>query len=312
MRQFILKLFTLLFFITLSQYIHSHTLPSGFAEVKIAGDLDPVTMALASDGRLFLAEKNGRVSIVENGVLLPDAFVEIAVDNFNERGLSGLAVDPDFENNHFIYIYYTVPNKGHNRVSRITANGNAAIPGSELILLELDPLFGAHHNAGAMVFSADGKLYISVGDGTSGTTPQNLESLLGKILRINRDGSIPEDNPFYNVTNGKYKSIWALGMRNPFAMCVDPSSYKIFTTDVGSTDFEEINEIIGGKNYGWPIIEGYAAGQLPPANYKDPLYAYGHSDGCAAVGVTVYNPNQPIFPAEYHGKLFLQTTVRER
>ena len=156
-------------------------------------------------------------------------------------------------------MYYTVPDQGHNRVSRFTANGNAAVPGSEMVLLDLDPLFGAHHNAGAMVFGDDGKLYIAVGDGTSGTTPQNLESLLGKILRINKDGSIPTDNPFYEDTYGDYRSIWATGVRNPFAMCVQPGTGRIFITDVGSTDFEELNEILKGKNYGWPIIEGYSS-----------------------------------------------------
>ena len=270
--------------------------PPGFAAVRVATDLDPVGMALAPDGRLFVAEKFGRVTIIENGQIRLEPFLEVEVDFLNERGLLGIVFDPDFEENQYVYIYYTVKEAKHNRVSRFTADGNFAVPNSEVVLFDLDPLAGPFHNAGALVFGNDGKLYIAAGDGTNQHTAQDLNTVLGKILRINKDGSIPEDNPFYNQTTGKNRAIWTRGHRNPFAMCVQPGTGRIFTTDVGSEFFEEVNEIIKGKNYGWPLVEGYLNGQTPPEDYLDPVHAYDHGQGCAAVGVTAYNPEEEMFP----------------
>lgn len=277
--------------------------PPGFAAVQVASGLDPVAFALAPDGRVFIAEKFGRVMIVENGVLRSEPFLEIEVDNYTERGMSGIALDPDFETNQFVYIYYTVKNEGHNRVSRFTADGNFVAPGSEQVLIDLDMLNGPYHNAGALVFGNDGMLYIATGDGFNMDMAKSKNSTLGKILRINTDGSIPTDNPFYDETTGNNRAIWAMGFRNPFAMTCDPSSGRIFATDVGSDKFEEVNEIEKGQNYGWPDVEGVLVGS-PPADYKDPIFAYDHAFGCAAVGVVKYNPAEPMFPAEYHDKLF--------
>lgn len=280
------------------------TFPPGFAAVQVATGLDPVALALAPDGRVFIAEKFGRVMVVENGQLRPEPFLELNVDIYTERGMSGIALDPGFEDNHFVYIYYTVKDSSHNRVSRFLADGNFAAPGSETILLDLDPLNGPYHNAGALAFGNDGKLYIACGDGFNQDEAPKLTSTLGKILRINPDGSIPPDNPFYEETTGKHRAIWAKGFRNPFAMTADAATGRIFATDVGSDQFEEVNEIEKGKNYGWPDVEGPLGGGSPPANYKDPLYAYDHGFGCAAVGVAAYNPPVPMFPSEYVGKVF--------
>ena len=283
---------------------NAHELPPGFVAIQIADGLDPVCMSLAPDGRIFFTEKNGRVRIVENGQLLLDPFLEIEVDNFNERGLSGIAVDPDFSTTPYVYLYYTVPQAGHNRLSRFLADGNFAVPGSEEILLEFDELEGPNHNAGALAFASDGTLFIATGDGRNISAPQQLHSLLGKILRINRDGSIPANNPFYDQTTGKYRAIWSLGHRNPFAIHYDRSKDRLFSTDVGSHRFEEINEIFAGKNYGWPIVEGSFQEQVPPANYQAPIYYYDHNVGCAAVAVTTYQPEHPTFPIEYWDKIF--------
>ena len=282
----------------------AHELPPGFAALQIADGLDPVSMTLAPDGRIFFTEKNGRVRIVENGQVLLDPFIEIAVDNFNERGLSGIAVDPDFENSPYIYLYYTVPGADHNRLSRFMAAGNFAVPGSEEILLELDTLAGPNHNAGALAFADDGTLFIAVGDGKKIDAAQSLNSLLGKILRINKDGTVPTDNPFYGQTTGKYRAIWSMGHRNPFAMHHESGTGRLFTTDVGNYRSEEVNEIFKGKNYGWPIAEGNHIDQTPPADYQPPLHFYNHDDGCAAVGVTTYHPVNPAFPPEYWDKVF--------
>lgn len=279
-------------------------LPDGFIETLIAQNLDPVSMALAPDGRIFIAEKNGSILIIRDGQLLEDPFLTLEVDNFNERGISGIAFHPDFEQNNFFYVFYTVAGADHNRVSRFTANGDYVIPESEEIILDMDRLSGTIHNGGAMNFAPDGTLIIAAGDGSRAENAQEKANLLGKMLRINDDGSIPEDNPFYHELEGKYRAIYAMGLRNPFTFDIHSSSGKIFTTDVGQADFEEINEIIAGGNYGWPIIEGYIDQQSPPENYQDPIYAYSHDIGCAAVGAAFYDPEIFAFPTEYHDMFF--------
>ncbi len=280
------------------------TLPPGFVEVPIATDLDPTAMAQAPDGRIFITEKYGAVRIVENGILLPDPFLLLSVDNFNERGLSGIAFDPDFSQNSYIYLYYTVASAGNNRLVRVRALGNYAIPGSEEVLLEIAPMAGNVHNAGAMVFGPDGKLYLGVGEGSESIKAPDLNSLFGKVLRLNPDGTIPDDNPFYQQTTGIYRAIYAAGFRNPFSMAVQPGTGRIFVGDVGSNLFEEINDVLAGRDYGWNLLEGIRSDQPTPPNYENPLYAYPHTFGCAVVGGAFYNPSIPQFPTNYTGKFF--------
>ncbi len=279
-------------------------LPPGFAREQIATGLDPTKMALAPDGRIFIAEKSGRVRIVRNGELLSEPFLTIPVDNYNERGLSGIAFDPDFEQNNWFYAFYTVPGANHNRVSRFKANGDFAVPGSEEILLELDPMEGAIHNAGGLAFGDDGKLYIATGDGADPQTASSLFSLLGKVLRINPDGLIPADNPYYDLTTGSYRAVWAMGFRNPFTFVKRPGENTFFVNDVGSEFWEEVNEVAAGTDHGWPELEGYWNGTSPPADYRDPLHAYSHDPGCAVTGGVFYAPDTLRFPAPYHGKYF--------
>jgi glucose/arabinose dehydrogenase len=288
----------------LLSYTAAAQYPAGFAAVQVAAGLDPTGMALAPDGRLFLLEKSGQVRIIRDGVLLPDPFLELAVDNYNERGLTGIAFDPDFDFNNFVYLFYTIPGANRNRVSRFIANGDYAIPGSEQVLLETDPLAGTIHNAGALLFGQDKKLYIATGDGADAGTAQRLNSLLGKVLRINTDGTIPSDNPFYLQANGPFRAIWALGFRNPFSFAVQPGTGAMMVGDVGGEQFEEINLIQRGGNYGWPVIEGPRTWQTAPAGYRDPLYAYNHSVGCSVIGASFYNPAVATFPQRYHGKFF--------
>lgn len=298
------KIFIALVLLLLAQVSYTQQVPAGFILEELVGGLNPTTMALAPDGRLFIAEKDGAVLVVENGTLQSQPFLSVEVDNFNERGLSGIAFDPEFELNNFFYVYYTVPNENRNRLSRFTANGDFAIPGSEQVLLELDPLSGTIHNGGAMNFGLDGKLYLAVGDGANANDAQNLNSLAGKVLRLNSDGSIPEDNPFYNDLSGVYRSIYALGLRNPFTFSIQQGTGQILVNDVGQASFEEVNEIVAGANYGWPGVEGFIGTQTPPQNYQDPLHAYDHNVGCAIIGSAFYNPPNQTFPVEYHGKYF--------
>jgi glucose/arabinose dehydrogenase len=282
-------------------------LPAGFARYEIARDLNPTDLAIAPDGRVFITEKDGLVRIVENGVMLADPFLILEVEDFNEQGLGHIALDPNFPTQPFVYLYYTVADGNgvtHNRVTRVTADGNRAVPGSEVVLYNCDPTAGTIHNAGDLVFGADGKLYIGTGDKGRSSLVQSFSSDLGKMLRLNKDGSIPSDNPFFTTATGKYRAIYALGLRNPYSIAVQPETGKMFFCDVGSTEWEEINEVLPGKNYGYPEIEGKRTTQTPPPNYADPFYTYGHSIGCAVIGAAFYPQNAGNFPAQYKGKFY--------
>lgn len=279
-------------------------LPPGFVQVQLADGLDPTAMSVAPDGRVFISEKSGRIRIWRDGRILPEPFLSIKVDNYNERGLGGMVLDPDFERNNFVYLFFTVPGQNFNRVSRFVANGDYVLPESERVLLDMDRLAGTIHNGGAMAFGADGKLYIATGDGSNASNSQNLNNLLGKILRINPDGSIPTDNPFYQQTTGRNRAIWALGLRNPFTFDLHWPTGRIFANEVGSEYWEEVNEIVKGGNYGWPGIEGKRVGENAPTNYRDPVHAYSHREGCAVIGSAFYEPPVPGFPEKYRGKYF--------
>src|SRR5262245_29514069 len=194
------------------------TLPSGFTESLIASGLNnPTAMQFAPDGRLFVCEQGGRLRVIKNGSLLSTPFVTVTVSSTGERGLLGVAFDPDFAVNQFVYIYYTATTPAiHNRVSRFTASGDVAATGSEVVLMDLENLSATNHNGGALAFGPDEKLYVAVGENAVASNAQSLSNRLGKVLRLNRDGSIPTDNPFFTTATGLNRAIWALGLRNPF------------------------------------------------------------------------------------------------
>ena len=274
------------------------TLPANFTETAIPGLSSPTAMAIAPDGRIFVCQQGGALRVIKNGALLPQPFMTLTVDPAGERGLLGIAFDPNFSSNSFLYVYYTVPfEPRHNRVSRFTANGDVVVPGSETILLELNNLtLASNHNGGAIHFGPDGKLYIATGENATTSNSQTLANMLGKILRINSNGTIPSDNPFFNQATGNNRSIWALGLRNPFTFAFQPGTGRMFINDVGQSAWEEINDGIAGSNYGWPNSEG------PTTNpsFRSPLFAYNHGNGpttgCAITGGTFYNPPVTQFP----------------
>jgi glucose/arabinose dehydrogenase len=282
------------------------TLPAGFSETLIAGNLaSPTAFAIAPDGRIFVCQQTGQLRVIKNGSLLATPFVSLMVDSNGERGLLGVAFDPNFATNQFVYVYYTVPGSpAHNRVSRFTANGDVAA-GGETIILELNNLSGAtNHNGGALHFGLDGKLYIAVGDNANSSNAQTLGNLHGKMLRINANGSIPTDNPFFNSATGNNRAIWTLGLRNPFTFNVQPNTGRIFINDVGQVTWEEVNEGAAGRNFGWPTCEG--ACNPPNSNFVDPVYYYSNdANTCAITGGTFYNPATGQFPTQYVGKYFL-------
>ncbi len=283
------------------------TVPANFVdETIVTGLSSPTAMAFAPDGRLFVAQQGGQLRVVKNGSLLTTPFTTVTTTSSGERGLLGVTFDPAFATNNFVYVYYTATSPAvHNRLSRFTANGDVAVTGSETILLELNNLTTAtNHNGGALHFGPDGKLYIAVGENATGSNAQSMSNLLGKMLRINKDGSIPTDNPFFASASGQNRLIWALGLRNPFTFAFQPGSNRMFINDVGGGSWEEINDGIAGSNYGWPTTEG------PTTNpsFRSPLFAYGHGSsgttGCAITGGAFYNPSSVVFPSSYVGKYF--------
>jgi glucose/arabinose dehydrogenase len=285
------------------------TPPAGFVETLYGANVGsaPTAMAFAPDGRLFVCLQGGQVRVIKNGTLLPAPFVSLSVDSSVERGLLGIAFDPNFSANGFVYLYYTTSTAPiHNRISRFTANGDVAIPGSESVVVDLENLNAEHHNGGAIHFGPDGKLYAAVGENAVPANAQTVNNRLGKILRLNSDGTIPTDNPFFNIATGVNRAIWALGLRNPYSFAFQPGSGRMFINDVGQTAWEEINDGIAGSNYGWPNCEG--ACSPPNSNFRNPLFQYGHvvgsTTGCAIVGAAFYNPPVHQFPSSYIGKFF--------
>jgi glucose/arabinose dehydrogenase len=288
------------------------SLPAGFIDTLLATGLDsPTAMAFGPNNRVLVTEQGGDLRVTADANLNPTPFVHLSVDSDGERGLLGVAYDPSFSSNRFVYVYYTVPGSPpHNRVSRFTADpkGLLAVAGSETPIFDIDSLGGAtNHNGGAIHFGQDGKLYVAVGDNADGTNSQSLTTLKGKILRINKDGTIPTDNPFYNDATGDNRAIWALGLRNPFTFAFQPGTGRLFINDVGETTFEEIDDGLAGANYGWQDCEGPCS--PPDPAHTDPLFYYAHSgnptpNGCAIVGGAFYNPATAYFPASYVGKYF--------
>ena len=295
--------------------------PAGFTETRVVTGLaQPVAMAFAPDGRIFVTEKTGKLRVITaQGQLLQAPFLQVAVDAQGERGLLGIEFDPDFQSNGHLYVYYTSTDGTiHNRLSRFTAAdanpdpavyapGNTVQPGSELQLINFDPLVSIYHNSGNIHFGPDGKMYVSVGDNVRNEVSQRLDNLWGKIIRLNRDGTIPADNPFYNQTTGINRAIYATGLRNAFTFAFQPGTGILYASEVGNAAWEEINQVTAGGNYGWPDTEGpFNPAQFP--QYTNPLYAYPHStDGAWAItGALFYNPSGGAaqLPAQYQGKFF--------
>jgi glucose/arabinose dehydrogenase len=287
------------------------TVPANFAHSRVVGGLvNPTAMDFAPDGRLFLAEQRGVLRVLKaDGTLTTFLDISDKVDSTGERGLLGVAFDPAFPDNQYVYLYYTreatATNPAHNRVVRVTAGGNGAVAGSEKLILRLNNLSSAtNHNGGAIHFGEGGKLFVAVGDNADGDNAQSLSTLKGKMLRINKDGTIPPGNPFYERAAGINRAIWALGFRNPFSFAVQPQTGKMFVNDVGQSTWEEIDRGAASANYGWSRYEGP---ESDPA-YRDPAFAYGHGStsttGCAITGGTFYDPPTGQFPSGYVGDYF--------
>jgi glucose/arabinose dehydrogenase len=301
----VLCVLTSLLIIAGARVTNGATVPTGFTDSVVAGGLNnPTAMAFAPDGRIFVCQQGGALRVIKNGVLLATPFLTVTVDSAGERGLLGVAFDPNFVSNQLVYVYYTSPNPAHNRVSRFTANGDVALTGSEVILMELPNLSTAtNHNAGAIHFGPDGNLYIATGDNANGNNAQSFSTVLGKMLRITSTGAIPADNPFFNQTTGNNRSIWALGLRNPFTFAFQPGTGRMFINNVGLSTWEEINDGIAGANYGWPNCEGPCSPPNPA--FTDPIFFYANTGvDCAITGGAFYNPQMIQFPSNFVGNYF--------
>ncbi len=272
--------------------------PENFQKNLITGSgLDgPSGFEFAPDGRIFILERTGKVKIVKDGTLLPTPFTELPSVATGDRGLIGIAFDPDFNTNHYVYFYYTGLDL-LNRLVRFNASGDVGTDGP-FILFETTSPSQQLHVGGSIRFGPDGKIYFAVGDNGYPPNAQNLTNPHGKILRINRDGSVPSDNPFINQP-GVVPQIWAYGFRNPWRFQFDSLTGKLYGGDVGDFSIEEVNHIVKGGNYGWSVCEG-------PCNnpdFIDPIYSYNHDGGsAAATGGPIYRSD--MFPAEYQGNLF--------
>jgi glucose/arabinose dehydrogenase len=161
----------------------------------------------------------------------------LEVDDSNERGLGHMVLHPDFQQNGYYYVFYSVPGLGHNRISRFTSNGNTTIPGSELEIMNLDPLGAEVHNGGDMIFGFDGYLYVGTGDGGQNWHGENLGTTNGKILRMDELGNPVTDNPWYDLNDVRSAWVYAYGFRNPFTLTLHPVTGEIYANDVGGGSF---------------------------------------------------------------------------
>src|SRR3990167_5180318 len=243
---------------------------SGYEAEIIAENLDtPWAIDFLPDGRMILTERHGRVSILDKGKLKVAG--NITVSEVSESGLLGVAVDPEFSKNRFVYFYYTHENG--NRVSRFVLNENLE---DEFILLNNIPN-ARFHDGGRIKFGPDGKLYITTGDATNPSSAQDINSLAGKILRINKDGTVPEDNPFGNY-------VYSYGHRNPQGIAWHPITAELYSSEHGPSKNDELNVIVKGGNYGWPIVECDEMSD----RYINPIRCYSEFT-LAPSGITFYN-----------------------
>ncbi|MEC4674668.1 MAG: PQQ-dependent sugar dehydrogenase [Nitrospirota bacterium] len=256
--------------------------------------------------RLYVVEQRGRIRIIDKGILLPHAFLDISekVGFGGERGLLGLAFHPQYKSNGRFFVNYTRARDGATVVSEFTVSTNplSASSSGEHILLVIPQPYG-NHNGGMIAFGPDGFLYIGMGDGGAGGDPgnrgQNPRELLGKMLRIDIDqGSpftIPDDNPFAKEAQGQ--AIYALGFRNPWRFSFDRQSGELWVGDVGQNQWEEIDRVERGKNYGWRLMEGLhcfkPSTNCSPLDLALPLAEYKNaSPRCSITGGYVYRGHE--------------------
>jgi len=296
--------------------------PLGLVEVATGFDMPVYVTSPPGDPRLFVLEKTGAVRIIEDGLVLPEPFLDVSVPSItelgDERGLLGLAFHPDYAQNRKLYVFYTDPGSDTvvEQYLASEANPNLADPASATEVFFLDD-FAGNHNGGTIQFGPDGYLHIGIGDGGNANDPmdygQNLDVAFGKILRIDVDElpyTIPADNPFAGATAG-LDEVWAYGLRNPWRWSFDRMTGDLYIGDVGQGAWEEWNVepagSPGGVNYGWRVMEGTLCGTPSPAPapacgsslLARPVVEYSHASGCSITGGTVYRGSIPALRGLY-------------
>jgi glucose/arabinose dehydrogenase/regulation of enolase protein 1 (concanavalin A-like superfamily) len=270
----------------------------GFAKTQLAHGLkNPTVIAFAPNGDIYIGEQAGAILIYRNGAILPTPVIQLNTDGSNEKGLLGLALDPNFATNGYMYVSYTTTDE-HAQLSRFTVVNDVASLSSEVVFMKGNQLQNNHHSANDLHIGPDGKLWWTVGDNVPTiTNAQALSNIYGKILRFRLDGSLPTDNPFYH-TPGANPYIYAYGLRNPYRFTFLPNG-KAMVEDTGSSYWEELDTIQPGGNYGWDFYEGNCGS----CGYINPAYAYGHlpTDG-AASAIAAYSGST--FPKQYDNVVF--------
>ena len=320
-------------------------LPNGFEEEKFADVPAPTALGFTPNGRMLVTSKPGQLYVVDGGQQSVALDLGSDVCSNAERGLLGVAVDPEFASagHNYVYLYYTFnksdecpvdnpsgTNNPVNRVSRFTMSGNTLNPDSEQVLLDNIPSPRGNHNAGDLKFGKDRLLYVSVGDGAcdyadgskcqyENDASRDRNILLGKVLRIRRDGGIPTSNPFTGTDSGRCnqtgrtasgnncKETFAWGFRNPFRMALDPDAAgtRLRINDVGGENWEEIDRARAGADYGWNLCEGrhdnpFRSGSVDcsGATHTGPIYEYSHGSGCGSITGGAFVPDG-FWPASY-------------
>jgi glucose/arabinose dehydrogenase len=283
------NLFLWVYIFLLAPAISYAAVPTGFTLTQVAGQLNfPTQLAWLPDGSILITEKPGVVKILRNGALQVVADLRSSTNDYWDRGLLGIAVDPDFANNHFVYLnrvfekdpsQYTGPKTS--QLLRITLDAASAqmVPGSLVVLLgsatptsckdlaataDCIPADSETHSVGDVIFAPDGTLFASYGDGsefqfndTASLRAQDLNTFSGKVVHIDRNGRGVPGNPFYTGNPADNRSkIYAYGMRNPWRLTVNPATGAVYIADVGSDYFEELDVAGPGANFGWPCYEG--------------------------------------------------------
>jgi glucose/arabinose dehydrogenase len=313
------------------------TVPPGFTDTVLLSGLGrPMALAFLPDGRMLIAVKSGQLRVVSAGKLLPTPAIDLRTQlcTNRDRGLMGVAVDPQFTTNRFIYLFWTrkidpacsltTLGAAEDRIVRYRlGDDNVVEPGSDKVIVDHIPSL-TFHNGGDLHFGTDGLLYASVGDGSCaercGLPPdkaQRLDLPIGKMLRVTRSGGVPATNPYASSAGarrcvrpagpqpgtGPCAEIYASGLRNPFRFAVGPDG-TMNVNDVGESTWEEVDRLVSGGNYGWPVCEGaHLTGTTDPcgnAAFLDPIAEYNHSTGCVVVTGGAFVPGR-VWGPEHRG-----------
>jgi len=282
-------------------------LPTGFVQKKLTDNTinEATSMAHAPDGRIFMAERSGNVKVYYNGTV--SLVHTVATTTSTEQGLLGIALHGNFAQNGKCYIYYTDPGMTTHYLDVIVINSSNQVTSSTR-LLQFDPIINGFHNGGAMVFK-DNYLYICIGESNSPDQATILTTDRGKVLRLLEDGQPAPGNPYYDTpgANRQQRSIWAIGMRNPWWMTMDVPTKKLYVINVGG-NYEEVNDVTApdpskNYNYGWDG-QGKSGPEQDP-NTIFPTFSYGHSGwGCAITSGVAFNPASTNYPLEYKNRLY--------